>query len=419
MSVAVKRTIIIIGTILYSLIGFNIVSNPFELERLVLEYSLYFTTITTFVFIVWYGFIEGYENDSNLFTFLLIFFPIEIIALINIENFPFPNILFWLNLIIWVVASWIFTDSEDIEGFDFFLTYLFSTFFASVAYISIGHSPVFSYSIKPLEQISFINELIDIRFILGIIFILLITIKSVIITLKDYRPDLETIKPIDIDPNIENNFLKVFIPFVILFKIITNLFIAIINFIYLIVVITVIYLYKIGTTFGDNLLKILSKSFDLFKLIIIFILILFAAQFSRKLAPELYTYLTDNNILNYQFLWNVFKPILFIILCILGAIVTISINYRQHLKKKKNNFQDNLILKSTALTTISVMLWLSGFSLYLLSQIKYLQSIGFNRIGFYTLCLSSVIGIGLLIFIITKIVKRSIPIGSHDELSRE
>ena len=65
MTLVAKRIIIIIGTLVFAIIGMAIVTEPLKLPLLINTYIVYFSIITTFCFILWYGWLKGDENDNT------------------------------------------------------------------------------------------------------------------------------------------------------------------------------------------------------------------------------------------------------------------------------------------------------------------------------------------------------------------
>jgi hypothetical protein len=433
--VIIKFFLIIIPT---GILTYVIAEDPFKLDSQILYYITYNAVSIYVIYILTNSvsnFLNFELNSTKNKTVYLASFWIYLSAAVFVQgtNFLYYKEVFWLTMIIWILPYILFINSNiffqidksasndsnsknineyllnDLNLFEKILISIAAIWTISIAYITISNI-IFYKEINPTSDLINIYYLLDFRFIPGILFIILIIIKGVIqVAQEEKKINPKDLLTIDNKPFIkkENPFKNTFKQFI---QITSNGLKNIINALYKVIALVVLYLKEIGSTIykiGKNVLK---KSFRLVFYILGLVFVVITFLLVKLFSKPLLDYILLNE-------WSdSYLPFLKILgygLVIIFSVIAVRLTENLSLNQFSFNYNKDRFIKSinsvfSSLPFSITIFWILGMLLFGLSLIESLNFSTFNYFGIYSSIITLVVLIGFLNSLISEFKPKNI-----------
>ena len=242
-----------------------------------------------------------WQNKINSFLkllgyFILVVGPLGILTITADE--PISELLFWWNLFVWCIVTIRFSMHQElsINSWEKILLQLSIIWAVSSAMVTIGKLPWFPFSIRTTQRLSAISMLIDLRFFLGILFLIAATGTAIFRALTQERPFLKNLSPWELPiPERKGILLSILPPVIYVLNVLLVVFHAIVELFWKSIQLLVVFFGRIGSHLARLTKKIVNQYpvwLSTGRSILTLFLSVVAFYLIKYSSPTLYSYLS-------------------------------------------------------------------------------------------------------------------------------
>lgn len=387
---------VFIGLILVGAgIAFVLCSEIVDLPEWIKEVTLQIYCLV--ISLGWFSFTAN-KNSKDLFDSLWgLGFLTGVIAGMIINPHP---AFFWFSLLAVVGIGIIDILDEVLNGWNLLSACLYITWIVAGAFITLGRTSYLPYA-SPILAISQIHFLLDIRFLVTGLVLLIFTGKAIIEAFDEGTPTIPSLPQLrlqDIRSASGDFVAAVLQPFVIIINAILVVIQKITNVIWQVIATVAVYLFRTGSNLANHFLDVVLNSriwLSVFRALYSFIVILSVALIVKSISPSIRSYLVSNtslSSLSSENMWNIillagmfaFILILIVSLCKVWRIL------------------DKPLSKAAFGGSMLMITWsLAGGVMYCLKLFDVFKLYGFESFGVYTLLIILIVS-SVFIFQIIK-----------------
>lgn len=413
-----RTSLYLLGVVVTTLIGVELCSRVSGLSNTQL-----LTILEVFVFILLIGWVVlaahtlsniDKVGETVLFIFIPSIFMVPIGGMFLQLFAKYHEAAFWLSLAVWTVVG-VFRALDEAEAYrsSGFLVGAAAAWSVSGIIISAGTTSFLPYSRSAIEGLNSVHSLLDLRYLLGAIFLgLLIAIAST----RAFRAPLPVISDIEaweLEELAEDNWVTWLVrPFISIINIFILLLFVIINYLYKAARITAFYFYAVGRNIAElviELLRIKRIWISILEVVTIFLALVLGTVFITNACPFILDYARSDawgiQALDFIFITGFVSLVL---LC-LGLAFWVIAEYC-------NDFVEPLIASFAAIISIA---FVAGLLLYMLARLDFLYIGGFRVFGpFSALIVLFIVG-GVGRVILKSISKKTYGAGAASNVKHD
>ena len=379
---------LVLGTVLFSCIGYIIGNNPFQFSDLFLDFVLSSIITIAFILMVTFKLYSKRIFEINYWREIVLTLALISTAILFSKiQFSYYEIHYWIAVSLWVALGLItVTLEKNFSTTKKALFFLSHTWTISFFFISLGQFP-FKYSIFPLQSLWTIHFLLDIRFTIGLSVLIFSLIYSAIKVREEKDIYVENLIVRETENELAQNILQV------------------LNTLWRVFCHPIKFLFHVGIEMKNIYAEMFKNWKHLLVYIGYFLLAIIGLFLSMEISPYLRKHITDLNwTLNFMPLVYSLLFLIAITACLIGMYYLQSLSSENgKLIRNKEYFSGNLVLVINETPNLILFILFSGWILFAIARlIPHLNFIGFNVPGILTSILSSVIVLGLGYGIVTK-----------------
>lgn len=318
---------------------------------------------------------------------LIVFFCGSIISMIII-----PNIYsFLLSLLIVNICAILEIIEKNRESLNKFTNSLYLLWVVTGIFVTLGNTYYIPYA-KPATEIAHIHYLLDVRYLITIFLFLTLLIKAIWKAIQQGRPDIPSFPDLTL-PDIPREQISiiatVFRPFVIVINAFLKTFQTILDILWKLAALVLTYLGRFGKNLANQFFDIITSGniwISIFRVLLTFFLVVAFTYATILTSPHIILYLTSTtsfaSLSTYPQVALALKWMIGFFLLSLFAIIIICLLWEVDEFMLKTVFSGSIILVACSL---------AGAIMYLTARIQYMNVIGFDSLGVFSLVILIVV----------------------------